>query len=123
MVRLTGSGNRRHRGFTLIELMVVLTILAMLVTMIAPRYFHRLDKAKVETQQQQLREIRKLLDEYHADTNNWPRELEALVKAGYIATLPIDPFTERNDTWIPVYVTEGNKTGVMDIKSGYRDNN
>lgn len=123
MVRLTGSGDCHDAGFTLIELMVVLSILAMLVTMIAPRYFHRLDKAKVETQQQQLREIRKLLDEYHADTNNWPRELETLVKAGYIAAVPVDPLTERNDTWIPVYVTEGNKTGVMDIQSGYRDNN
>lgn len=116
----TCSGKRPQGGFTLIELMVVLSILAVLITLIAPRYFHRIDEAKVETQQQQLLEMRKLIDEYRADTNHWPRDLEALVRAGYFPAVPVDPLTERNDTWVPIYANEGNARGIRDIRSGYR---
>ncbi|MFZ5562390.1 MAG: type II secretion system protein [Pseudomonadota bacterium] len=111
---------RGEGGFTLIELMVVLGILAVLVTLTAPRYFHRLDEAKLKTQQQQLQEMRKLIDEYRADKNAWPRDLETLVKAGYLQAVPIDPLTESNDTWVPVYAREGNTAGIRDIRSGFR---
>lgn len=121
MVRPTSSGNASSRGFTLIELMVVLGILAVLVTLTAPRYFHRIDQAKLETQRQQLLTLRKLIDEYHADTNSWPRDLETLVKAGYLRAIPVDPLTERSDSWVPVYVVEGNAKGIRDVQSGYRD--
>lgn len=114
-----GNGKRRA-GFTLIELLVVLGIVAVLVTLTAPRYFHRVDEAKERTQAQQLLELRKLLDEYRADTGKWPRSLEALVSAGYLREIPVDPLTERRDTWVVVTVTEGNATGVRDVRSGYR---
>lgn len=114
-----GNG-KRAAGFTLIELLVVLGIVAVLVTLTAPRYFHRVDEAKSRTQAQQLLDLRKLIDEYHADTGKWPRTLDTLVGAGYLREIPVDPLTERRDTWVPVAVTEGNVTGVRDVRSGYR---
>jgi general secretion pathway protein G len=106
-------------GFTLIELMVVLTVLALLLTLAVPRYFNHLERAKEATLKQDLSVMRDAIDKFHGDKGRYPDQLDELVSARYIRNIPIDPITESTSTWrvIPPTDTEA-KGAVYDIKSG-----
>jgi len=106
-------------GFTLIELMVVLTVLALLLTLAAPRYFNHLERAKEATLKQDLSVMRDAIDKFHGDKGRYPDQLDELVSARYIRNIPVDPITESAATWrvIPPTDTEA-KGAVYDIKSG-----
>jgi general secretion pathway protein G len=106
------------KGFTLIELLVVLAIMATLMSIVAPRYFDSLDRAKEATLKTNLRIVRESIDKYRADTGKYPETLTLLVEGKYIHDLPEDPFTERNDTWTVVLPPNGMTSGVYDIHSG-----
>ncbi|MBI5560688.1 MAG: prepilin-type N-terminal cleavage/methylation domain-containing protein [Deltaproteobacteria bacterium] len=104
------------RGFTLIELMVVLTIMAILVSIAVPRYMNSLTKAREAALLEDLYIMRDAIDKHYADTNEYPSSIQGLVDKKYIRTVPVDPFTDKSDTWVEVESEEGN--GISDVHSG-----
>lgn len=105
-------------GFTLVEMLVVLAILALLLTLASPRYFDSIDRAKEAALKQDLTTVRDSIDKYYADTGRYPGTLDDLVDKKYIRQLPFDPITNSTETWQlfpPEPPLEGN---IYDIKSG-----
>jgi general secretion pathway protein G len=107
------------RGFTLIELLVVLAVLAILTSMIAPRYIERADDARETVLKQDLVGLRVAIDQYFRDKTYYPETLDELVKQRYIRAVPVDPLTQRADSWVLVPPKEGSKA-VFDVHSGAR---
>jgi general secretion pathway protein G len=107
-----------EKGFTLIELMVVVAILGILVTLAQPSYYFATTKAKEAALKQDLYIMRDIIDQYHADQGEYPPSLPDLVEKGYLRSIPADPFTQAADTWIEVYAAEGEESGVFDVHSG-----
>lgn len=107
----------RH-GFTLVELMVVMAIIALLLALAMPRYFNHLENSRETILKQDLAVMRDAVDKYHGDRGRYPDSLEELVSARYLRTLPVDPITERQDTWQVVAPSSGEAGAVYDIKSG-----
>lgn len=87
-------------GFTLVELLVVMAILALLMSLALPRYFGSVDRAREQALKQELNVVRRSLDEYYADHGQYPDNLQALVNEHYISKLPWDPIAESNDGWL-----------------------
>jgi general secretion pathway protein G len=114
----TRAPARRFKGFTLIELLVVLAIMATLMSIVAPRYFDSVDKAKEAALRADLRLLREAIDKYKADTGHYPNALNDLVTGRYIQAVPVDPVTERNDSWLASPPPSGSADGVYDIHSG-----
>lgn len=113
MGRSIGTG---ERGFTLLELMSIVTIVGILVTLAVPSYQQSVVKAREAVLMRDLFTIRDLLDQHRADKGKYPDSLNDLVKVGYLRALPMDPFTRSTSTWQEIYeTTEG---GVFDIHSG-----
>jgi len=92
----------RQAAFTLVELLVVLAILALLLTIASPRYIHHVDRARETTLRAQLRVMRESIDKFEGDRGHLPATLQELVDRNYLKSLPLDPITERTDTWITV---------------------
>lgn len=116
--KYTGFAKDLTKGFTLVELLVVLAILALLLTLAVPRYFNGIERAKEATLRQDLNILRESIDKFYADTGQYPNKLEDLVERKYIRKLPVDPITENDATWILV-APEPPLTGdIYDIKSG-----
>jgi len=108
----------RSVGFTLIELLVVLAILALLLSVAAPRYFGSIERSKETVLKQNLFQVRDALDKYFADTGKYPDTLDELVARHYLRTAPVDPVTGSAATWIIVPPQDSGKGGVYDVKSG-----
>ena len=104
-------------GFTLIELLVVLAIVALLLTIAAPRYFGSIEVARETVLIDSLKTVRTTIDQFHGDTGRYPKDLDELVVRRYLRAAPVDPFTESSATWRLV-APDGAAEGVMDIKSG-----
>lgn len=109
---------RRNQGFTLIELLVVMAIIATLMTIAMPRYFQSLETSREATLRQSLAVMREALDHYYGDTGHYPESLEQLVEQRYLRNAPLDPITERRDSWKVLAPPEGVSGSVADIKSG-----
>lgn len=109
---------KSYKGFTLIELMVVLSIVALLLTLAVPRYFNSVEKAKEATLRQDLRVMREAIDRFHGDHDRYPESLEELATRKYLRVIPPDPMTEEAETWIIVPPDDGASGGVYDIRSG-----
>jgi general secretion pathway protein G len=105
------------RGFTLIELLVVLAIIATLLTLAVPRYFQHVERSKEAVLRENLATVRDAIDQYHADVGTWPATLESLAERRYLRAVPVDPITERTDTWQIVPPPDG-EPGVYDLRSG-----
>jgi len=108
------TGNK-DRGFTLIELMVVLLLISILAGVIAPMVVNSLDKARESALKEDLYILRKTLDDYYADKGAYPESLELLVEEGYLRSVVRDPFTERTDSW---QLTRDDEGGISDVHSG-----
>lgn len=110
----------RHRphGFTLIELLVVMTILAALLSIAAPRYFESLDRAKEAALRTDLRLLREAIDKHRADTGRLPESLQQLAQARYLRAVPVDPITDRSDTWLSIAAPDAAMPGLYDVRSG-----
>jgi general secretion pathway protein G len=111
----------RERGFTLIELMIVITIIFILVGIAAVNYRHAVLRAKEAVLHQDLTEMRKAIDSYTLDKEAAPQSLDDLVSAQYLRDLPIDPITNKKD-WVPVFQDvvlspDQSTSGITDVHS------
>lgn len=113
-----GSRKMKPRGFTLIELLVVMGILAVLLSIVVPRYFATVDRARESALRADLRGIREAIDKYLADTGKLPVSLDDLVDKRYLRNIPADPITESPTTWIYIAHPDKLTTGIYDVKSG-----
>jgi general secretion pathway protein G len=109
---------RRNRGLTLIELLVVLAIIATLLSIVAPCYVHQADRAKEAALKENLSVLRRALDQYYSDTGKYPEKLAALTERQYLRALPLDPVTNRSDSWAPVLGADEDDKTIVDVKSG-----
>ncbi|MGE3956328.1 MAG: type IV pilin protein [Vicinamibacterales bacterium] len=114
---------RNARGFTLLELMVVMTIVVTLATIAMVQYRQSVQLAREAVLKDDLFKMRDAIDQYYADKNQYPPTLDDLVSAGYIRSLPKDPITNSTSTWqaIPAEPDPANPSfspGIYDVKSG-----
>lgn len=109
---------RRKAGFTLIELMVVLAVIATLLAIALPRYFSSLEKSREAVLRQDLATLRETLDKYYGDKGKYPDALEDLVASRYLRSVPVDPITDSSATWVVVPPSDPDKGGVYDVRSG-----
>src|SRR5579871_1479605 len=99
---IAGPAARRDRGFTLVELLVVMAIIATLLSIVAPKYFNSLDRSKETVLRQDLNVMRDAIDKFSSDTGKYPGDLAELVEKRYLRAIPVDPLTESADTWIAI---------------------
>jgi general secretion pathway protein G len=108
---------RRFKGFTLVELLVVLAIVATLLSLAVPRYFQHVERSREAVLRENLAAMRDAIDQFHADTSNWPADLVVLAEKRYLRAVPVDPITESSETWLLTPPPDGG-AGVYDVHSG-----
>jgi len=106
------------RGFTLIELLVVMAVIAVLLTLVVPRYYTSVDKSKEAVLKENLFIMRDALDKFYGDTGKYPAALRDLVEKKYLRRMPRDPITESSDSWVTISPGDPEKGQVFDVKSG-----
>ncbi len=122
------SGPTRHamqrlRGFTFVELMVVITIIVILISMAIPVYNRSIIRAKESVLKNNLFTLRTVIDNYSYDKGKAPQNLQDLVTEGYLQKLPVDPMTGNNQTWRIVMEDASqsisqSEPGIFDVHSG-----
>ena len=108
----------RARGFTLIEVLVVLALMSTLLMLVAPRFTRSVDHSKEVVLRENLYLIRKAIDQYFSDTGSYPNHLQELVEKKYLRRAPLDPITGRDDTWMLIPPADGEQGAVFDVRSG-----
>jgi len=116
--------NSDSQGFTLLELMIVISIIIILVSVALPQYQKTIMHTRETILSYDLETMRKLIDQYAADKGKLPQSLDDLVTAGYMREVPKDPITDNKDwnivTGDDPYSTEGG-TGIIDVHSSSSD--
>ena len=118
------SRKKRSRGFTLIELMIVISVILILVSVALPAYNQSIWRARESVLKQNLFAIRSVISQYTLDKQKAPQSLEDLVTAGYFKQIPNDPMTSRNDTWTveeetdTIMTADQQEPGIYDVHSG-----
>ena len=107
----------RTKGFTLVELMVVLTIIALLLSVVVPDYIGRTKRAEEAVLKENLAVMRDALDKHYADAGKYPTNIQDLVAKRYLRNIPADPFTQSPATWVPVPPSNPQQGGVFDVRS------
>ena len=117
---LPSAFSRRDRGFTLLELMIVISVIIILAVIVMPQYLRTVQHAREAALRDSLFQMRKVLDQYAADKGRLPQTLDDLVSAGYIREVPVDPMTETRE-WNPVTgddpLSADGGQGVVDVRS------
>jgi general secretion pathway protein G len=111
----------RNRGFTLIEVLVTLAIVALIMTLAAPRYFSSVEKTREEVLREDLYVMRDAIDKFYADKNHFPETLDELVTEKYLRAIPVDPFTKSAKTWQIVPADDPAQGLVASVTSGAPD--
>jgi len=108
----------RLRGFTMIELMVALAIVALILTIATPRYFGNVDAAKENTLREDLFVMRDAIDKHFADQGRYPDSLGDLVTKRYLRAVPVDPITQKSNSWVVKPPADTTLGAVYDVQSG-----
>src|SRR5262249_41049957 len=114
---------RRQSGFTLIELIIVVSLIAILTAIAVPIYKTHILHANEAVLKEDLHSIRECIDQYTMDKQKAPQALDDLVSAGYLRAIPVDPFTGSNTTWQTVQedvlqAIDQTQPGITDVHSG-----
>ena len=122
-MKKTGSQWARARGFTLIEVLVVLTLIVVLASMGMTQYRNSVTRAEEAVLKENLFRMNDAIDQYYADKNKWPSDLADLASSGYIREIPIDPLTKSKDTWTTTQAepdpnNPASQVGIYSVKSG-----
>lgn len=120
---LQEASTSNQSGFTLIELMIVMVIIGLLAAIAVPMYVQSVRHAREAVLKEDLRTLRSAIDSYTIDKQKAPQTLDDLVQAGYIKSMPVDPFTHRSDTWVPaqddtLLSLDQTESGINDVHSG-----
>jgi general secretion pathway protein G len=123
MELLTPSGKRLRRGFTLIEMMIVMAIIVIIISVAIPYYQKSIIRTKESVLKNNLFTMRTLIDEYSLDRQKAPQSLQDLVTDGYLRDVPRDPMTGSTDTWKIIQEDAGQainatEPGIFDVRSG-----
>jgi len=123
MVKLAYRRGRGQRGFTLIELMIVISIILILVSIAAPIYSSSIVRAKEAVLKDDLFTMRSVISQYTLDKQKAPQSLDDLVQAGYLKQIPMDPFTNARDSWTVdqedvLLSVDQQQPGITDVHSG-----
>jgi general secretion pathway protein G len=110
-------------GFTMIELLIVVTLIVVLASMGMVQYQTSVQRSKEAVLKEDLFRMRDAIDQYYADKNSYPAGLQDLVSAGYMRDIPQDPMTNSRDTWQttvaePDPINAASQPGIYDVKSG-----
>jgi general secretion pathway protein G len=124
---MTMNRRLRHRGFTLIELMVVISIIVILMSVAIPRYQTSILRARETVLRDDLYTLRSVIDQFTLDKQKAPQSLQDLVDAGYLKQIPKDPFTSSRETWVPItdesiMSPDQSQPGIIDVHSGSEQN-
>lgn len=116
----------RYDGFTLIELMIVMLIIGILASIAIPSYLSSIKNAKEAVLKEDLHVIRDAIDSYTMDKQKAPQSLDDLVQAGYLKSIPADPMTHANDTWVTntddtLESLDQTDPGINDVHSGSQE--
>ncbi len=119
----TPEAGGSEQGFTLMELMIVMAIIATLAAIAVPSFTRHVQGAKEAVLKEDLHVMRTAIDSYTVDQQKAPQSLDDLVQSGYLKTMPVDPFTRRSDTWVPaqsgnMFSLDQTQTGIDDVHSG-----
>jgi len=116
---------RNQNGFTLIEIIIVFTLIGILVGLGIPQYKYAVKKSREAVLKENLFQMRKLINQYYADKMKYPPSLQALIDEEYLMKIPVDPITKSSETWIEARETPseedmllGLEPGVMNVFSG-----
>ena len=115
---------RAHKnGWTLVELTIVISLISILSGIALVGYSNALTRSREAVLKEDLFRMREAIDQYNADTGNYPPALDTLVTAGYLRAVPVDPFTNSADSWVaeqPAFdAVNPFAVGVYDVRSGY----
>lgn len=114
---------RSQRGFTLVELLVVLSLISILAAMGVVQYRNSVRLGQEAVLKKDLFAMRDAIDQYYADKGKYPESLQSLVTESYLRAIPRDPFTNSSDTWTTTTADPqpgqlSSQTGIYDVKSG-----
>ncbi|HYE25247.1 MAG TPA: prepilin-type N-terminal cleavage/methylation domain-containing protein [Clostridia bacterium] len=123
MGTIRGAARRRQRGFTLLELMIVMSVIVILMTVAIPNYQRSMVQARETVLRNNLFTLRSVIDQYTLDKQKAPQSLQDLVSAGYLRELPRDPMTNSSETWQVVQedtlaAIDQTQPGIVDVHSG-----
>jgi len=119
---------KKEKGFTLIELIIVITLIGILVGLGLPQFKNATKRTREAALKENLFTFRKLINQYYVDKGYYPQSLQMLVEEEYLFRIPIDPMTKSTETWVEIpqvltleEMAAGTMPGIVDVQSGSED--